>query len=116
MLKFLADENFNGQIVRGLLRRVPELDLIRVQDLEIAGADDPAVLAWAAKAGRVLLTHDVRTIPPPMNARIVQGLSMPGVIFVRQTASVAQAINDLVYVASCSHDGEWEGKSFFVPF
>ena len=40
-MKFLADENFDNRIVRGLLRRQPDLDILRVQDLEIAGADDP---------------------------------------------------------------------------
>lgn len=47
MVRFLTDENFNGQIVRGLRQRQPEIDLIRVQDTEIAGADDPLVLDWA---------------------------------------------------------------------
>ncbi len=31
MLGLLSDENFNGQIVRGLFRAQPELDLVRVQ-------------------------------------------------------------------------------------
>ena len=67
-MKFLADENFDYRIVRGLLRRRPEFDIVRVQDLEIAGADDPTVLGWAARAGRTLLTHDERTVPAtPMN-------------------------------------------------
>jgi hypothetical protein len=43
-MKFLADENFDNRIVRGLLRRQPDLDIIRVQDLEIAGLMIP--LCW----------------------------------------------------------------------
>ena len=62
MLKFLADENFNNDILRGLIRRVPELNIARVQDVGLAGADDPTILEWAASQGRVLLTHDVPTI------------------------------------------------------
>ena len=62
MIRLLADENFSASIVRGLVRRVPELDMVRVQDVGLTGADDPAVLAWAAQDGRVLLTHDVRTV------------------------------------------------------
>ncbi|MBW4570714.1 MAG: hypothetical protein KME31_22635 [Tolypothrix carrinoi HA7290-LM1] len=31
MLRFLADENFNNNIVRGLSRRQPELDIIRLR-------------------------------------------------------------------------------------
>jgi len=40
MLHLLSDENFNGDIVRGLFLRHPDLDLCRVQDtgLEAAGS------------------------------------------------------------------------------
>ena len=62
MLRFAADENLNNDILRGLLRRVPNLDIVRVQDAGLAGADDPTVLEWAAQEQRVLLTHDVATI------------------------------------------------------
>lgn len=46
MVRLLADENFNGDIVRGLLLRRPELDLVRVQDVELDGLEDPDVLTW----------------------------------------------------------------------
>jgi glutathione synthase/RimK-type ligase-like ATP-grasp enzyme len=48
-MKFLADENFNNQIVRGILRRNPTVDIERIQDVGLSGVDDPAVLAWAAE-------------------------------------------------------------------
>jgi hypothetical protein len=35
MLKFLADENFDNTIVRGLFRRNPMLDMVRVQDVGV---------------------------------------------------------------------------------
>ena len=59
MLRFAADENFNGDIVRGLLRRNPKLDIIRVQDVGLSGADDPSVLEWAADQRRIVVTHDI---------------------------------------------------------
>ena len=62
MLRFAADENFNNDIVRGLRRRKPELDIVRVQEAGLSGAVDPDVLEWAAREGRVLLTHDVATM------------------------------------------------------
>lgn len=62
MLFLVADENFNNTIYRGLLRIKPDLDIVRVQDVGLFSADDPAVLEWAAKEDRVLLTHDVATI------------------------------------------------------
>jgi predicted nuclease of predicted toxin-antitoxin system len=63
MLRFLADENFDGRITAGLLQREPSLDLVRVQDVGLSGIDDPAILAWAAAEERLLLTHDRKTIP-----------------------------------------------------
>ena len=61
-MKFLADENLDNNILRGLLRCQLDLDLVRVQDVGLFGKDDPTVLAWAAKENRILLTHDVATI------------------------------------------------------
>lgn len=63
MLRLLSDENFRGEILRGLRRRLPDVDVVRVQDVGLAGADDPAILAWAASEGRILVTHDRNTIP-----------------------------------------------------
>lgn len=79
MLKLAADENFNGKIIRGLLRRNPNIDIIRIQDTEIYQADDPIVLEWAAQEGRILLTHDARTISHYAGERVAAGLPMPGV-------------------------------------
>ena len=62
MIRLAADENFNNNIVRGLLRRNPEIDIVRAQDTGLGGADDPVILEWAAQNNRVLLTHDVKTI------------------------------------------------------
>jgi hypothetical protein len=44
MLKLLSDENFNGDIIRGLFLRQPNLDLLRIQDVGLREVDDPAVL------------------------------------------------------------------------
>jgi hypothetical protein len=44
MLRLLADENFNGDIVRALLLRQPNLDIVRVQDVGLAGVGDPDIL------------------------------------------------------------------------
>ena len=58
MLRVATDENFDGKVLRALLTRLPELDVVRVQDSEVSMASDPEVLEWAAREGRVLLTRD----------------------------------------------------------
>ena len=115
MIRLAADENFNGLIVRGLLRRNPNLDILRVQDTEVSEADDPVVLEWAAREGRVLITHDVNTIPRFAYERILAGKPMPGIFEVSDSLPVGQAIEDLLLLAECSEEGEWEGQIRYIP-
>ena len=115
MIPLAIDENFNNDIVRGLLRRQPDLDLARVQDAGLAGADDPDVLDWAARQGRVLISHDVATITKHAYERVAAGRAMPGVFEVAQTVPIAKAIEDLRLIAECSRPGEWEGQVRYLP-
>ena len=114
MLRLAADEHFNGDVVRGLLRRNPKLDSVRVQDVGLSGADDPSVLQWAADQGRVIVTHDISTLAKHAFDRIAASQPMPGVFEVRSAAPVGQAIDDLILLAECSVDGEWEGQVRFL--
>jgi hypothetical protein len=115
MLRLLADENFNGDIVRGLLRRNPKLDIVRVQDVGLSGADDPSVLKWAADQRRVIVTHDVSTLAKHAFDRTATGQPMPGIFEVGSAAPVGRTIDDLILLAECSFDGEWEGQVRFLP-
>jgi predicted nuclease of predicted toxin-antitoxin system len=64
MLILVSDENFNNNIVRGLLRRKPDLDIVRVQDVGLSGAEDPNILEWAANQGRIVPTPRCRNHGP----------------------------------------------------
>jgi uncharacterized protein with PIN domain len=115
MIRFLLDENFNGKIARGLRARQPDADVIRVQDTEMSGADDQAVLEWAAHEGRILLTHDLDTMTKYANERIEAGRQMAGVIFVRDTLPVSKVIEDLLAILGASEASEWENRTDFLP-
>ena len=115
MLKFAVDENFNGKIVRGLLRRLPEIDIVRVQDSIVYQADDPDVLEWAANENRVLFTHDIRTMAAFASIRLEQGLPMSGLFQATQTAAINQIIEDMILLATVSEEGEWEGQIRYLP-
>ena len=62
MVRWLADDNFTNDILRGLYRENRDIDIIHAQEAGLAGTDDETLLAWAATQDRVLLTHDVSTI------------------------------------------------------
>jgi Domain of unknown function (DUF5615) len=115
MLLLAADENFNGNIVCGLLRRQPTLDLVRLQEVGLSRAEDPVVLAWAAQEGRILLTHDVSTITRYAYERVQTGQPMPGVFEVSRDLSIGHAIEEILLLAECNLEGEWEGQVRYPP-
>lgn len=114
-VRYLAGENFNRKIVTGLRRHSQSTDLVRVQDVGLRTFDDPAVLEWAASDGRILLTHDFKTIPGFTSERIAAGLRMPGVILVPSKLGVGVAIEQLALIAEATGEDEWTGKTEYLP-
>lgn len=115
MLRFAADENFNNNIVRGLLRRNPDLDIIRVQDVGLSNVDDETILEWMAQDGRILLTHDVSTVTHCAYERVRVGKPLPGVFEVSRKVAIGRAIDDILLLAECSYEEEWEGQVRYLP-
>ncbi len=115
MLKLAVDENFNGRILRGLRRALPDIDVVRVQDTQLAGAEDAEVLSWAAEERRILLTHDVSTMAGFAFERVQRGESMPGLVEVPVDLALGVAIADIVLVVTAGRAGEWEGRVLFLP-
>ncbi len=115
MLSLLSDENFNGDIVRGLFLRQPYLDLLRVQDVGLREIDDPAILAWAAINERILLTHDRATMPGFAYDRLVRAEPMAGMFVVNDRTPIRQAIDELLLLVDFSEQAEWQGFVLYLP-
>ncbi|MBO1350051.1 MAG: DUF5615 family PIN-like protein [Hormoscilla sp. GUM202] len=115
MLKFLSDENFKGQIVRGLFLREANLDLLRVQDVGLREVEDPAILDWAATNDRIVLTHDLATMPNFAYKRLSRGEKMSGLFAINNQMPIRQAIDELLILANCSEQREWIGVVIYLP-
>ena len=115
MLKLVSDENFDGDILRGLYRRRPDVDIVRVQDVGLSGVADPDILAWAAAEGRILLTHDRDTMPRFAYDRVRAGLPMPGVFLVSDLIPVGQAIDEILLAVDCLSPEECKDFVRFFP-
>lgn len=115
MLRLLSDENFSGDIVRGLFLRQPDLDLLRVQDVGLQEADDPAILEWAAVNSRIILTHDRATMPDFAYRRLLDGKQMMGMFVVNDRMPTRQAIDQLLLLIGCSEQSEWKGVVLYLP-
>ncbi|MGO9469854.1 MAG: DUF5615 family PIN-like protein [Isosphaeraceae bacterium] len=115
MLRLISDHNFSGRILRGIVRRIPNLDLVRAFDAGLATAPDPVLLEWAAVEDRILLTHDVNTIPGFAYDRVRAALGMPGVFLVDAHMAIGKAIDELVVVIACSSQGDWKDAVTYFP-
>ncbi len=115
MIKLLADENLDNTIIRGLLRRNPEIDIVRVQDVGLSGEDDPMVLEWAANEDRILLTHDVATITRYAYDRLIKNLSMPGVIEIHADVPIGRVIDDLLMILECGLLEDFSSQIYYLP-
>lgn len=114
-MRLLLDENFNHHILRGLKLRAPNLDYVAAQANELKGIADPALLDWAAAADRILVTHDINTIPKYAYERIAAGLPVSGVIVIPTTLPIGQVIEEMLTIIGCSEQSEYESQVVHIP-
>jgi hypothetical protein len=115
LIRSAADEDLDNHLLRGLRRRLSDVDVLRVQDVGLAGRGDHEVLAWAAEVGRILLTHDAATMIAAASCRIDRKLPMPGLIVIPQWLDIGRALDDLVLIAECSFAEDWANQIRFLP-
>ena len=80
MLRLASDADVHGDILHGLHRRMPEIDLVRVQDALPEQTPDPEVLAWAAAENRVLITNDRNTMVGFAYQRVAAAVTLLAVL------------------------------------
>ena len=107
---------FQQRHPQSLFRREPALDIVRVQDVEgFSGAEDPALLEWAATANRILLTHDVATVAAYAYVLVRRGEPMPGVFELSRDVPILAAVEDMLLIDRCSRPDEWQAQVRYLP-
>jgi hypothetical protein len=101
-----SDVDVHGDIIRGLTRRQPGLDLVRVQDALPSAAHDKDVLAWAASENRILITNDRNTMTRFALERIAAEQRMPGLIVTTTAQAIGAAIDEILLIAECLTEEE----------
>ena len=114
-MKWLADENLDNAIVRGLLRRSYGFDIARAQDVpQTSGQEDTVMLDWATRNGRVVLTHDVSTMIPAMREQLRVSRCAP-IVFVPDSLPVGQAVEEILLLDGCSVGDDWAAGVVYLP-
>jgi hypothetical protein len=112
-IRFLADADLSCDVMKGVLRREPGIDF-QVAGGELRGLNDSEVLALAASQGRVLVSHDRKTMPRAF-AEFVETTSSPGVFIISQKVDTLAAIEALLLVWAASDAEEWTNRICALP-
>jgi hypothetical protein len=110
-VRFRADHDLDRDIVRGLLRIQSEIDF---EAESLKALDDESVLRLTAGEGRVLVSHDVSTIPP-LFFRLRGTRELPGVILIPQSFPIGQTIERLHMVWTVTESAEWPNRICYLP-
>ena len=110
-VRFQADNDLDRTIVRGVLRRRPLVDF---RSQPINDVDDLTVLHLAAQDGRILVSHDISTMPEAFS-QYRQGGHSPGVLLVPQLWPLAETIEQLVMIWELCEANEWHDRICYLP-
>jgi predicted nuclease of predicted toxin-antitoxin system len=115
MLRLVTDEDVHDDIIRGMRRRVPDLDVVRVLDVGLDHTPDPEILAWAANHERVVVTGDLNTMVGFAWARVRSDQPMPGVLAFVENIGTGRVIDDILLIALCHATEEIKDQVLFIP-
>jgi hypothetical protein len=115
-IRFLADEDVDIALIRGLRLREPSIDLLDVKSSGLRGTKDSALLAIAADQDRIVITHDRKTMISYFCERLAAGLPAPGLIVIpQQVGAIGPTIEWLLQIWAAANTDEWCNRIVFGP-
>jgi hypothetical protein len=108
-IRFQADNDLKRSIVDATLRREPSTGLDKLHDEK--------VLRLAASQGRILVSHDKRTMPQEMAAFVSSGGTSPGLLLViPQHAPIREVAETLILIWADNYPNDWINLVTKIPF
>jgi hypothetical protein len=97
--RFLLDEHVNRAIQRQLRRLEPQIEVLVVGDPEAPskGILDPELLIWLEANGYILVSENRSTIPVHLAEYYTAGRHIPGILWIRPSASLGE-ITEYLYL------------------
>jgi len=115
MLRLLIDQDLDHDVLRGLIRRIPQLDAVTAFELGLSEATDPELLTRAAQEGRIIVTHDRKTMPGHAGDLMNEGKDIAGLFVVPRSLPLHQVLEDLELLVTCSESDEWVNVVRYLP-
>lgn len=116
MLRLLIDQDLDHDILRGVIRRIPQIDVVTAFEIGMDEAPDPELLTWAAREGRIIVTHDRTTMPTHAADLMDGGKNIAGLFIVLRRLPLQQVIEDLELMITCSENEDWVNVIRYLPF
>ena len=91
------------------------MDFLSANEAGLEGVSDLDVLAIAAGQNRILVTHDLKTMPRHFGEFLLTGQSCSGVFLVSQYEAIGDVINALVLIWAASDAEEWKNRIVKIP-
>ena len=95
-------------------RREASVDFLTPAEANLSGLPDLGVLDLAAAENRILVSHDVRTIPSPL-AEFLASNKSAGVLRLSQRMNIGEAITSLIRIWEESTAEEWQNRIVWLP-
>lgn len=114
-LRFQADNDLKFAIVKAVRRQEPSIEFASAQEAGLDGLGDAELLERATAEGRVLVTHDRRTMLNHFRNHLAAGKSSPGLLVVAQGTPVGVAAEAIVTLWALAKPGELTNQAYHLP-
>jgi hypothetical protein len=112
--RLLADADLRAAILHGFLRREARADFLPAQGTIAEGMGDPLVLALGADLDRVLVSHDLDSMPEHFY-RFVASRESPGLILITQRMPTGAAVEELRLVWTRLDAADFRNHITYLP-
>ena len=113
-IRFQADNDFNGRIIRAVLRLDSSIEFQAASALGLHGQPDEQVIALASAEGRILVSHDRKTMPFHFG-NFISKQDSPGLFVVSQKLSIGDAAQWLYTFWATSEAEEHINLVTYIP-
>src|SRR5689334_11755535 len=120
-LRFVLDELLRGPLWKAIQHHNTvsafPIDAVRVGDPPDLpnGTQDPDLLVWAEREGRILVTNDRKTMRKWLTQHLQASRHSPGLLMIRQGFALAQIVFELALIAHAGDPMFYQDDIRFIP-
>lgn len=113
MIRLYADENVEGQIIRGLRKR--GVDILTAEEDGYRHTDDDLILDRTNELGRVAFSRD-QDFLREATSRQTEGRPFEGVIYAHKSfVSIGTCVKDLELLANAGNPEDFANQVYYLP-